>query len=255
MHQHNMKISIFFTSIFILATRLNAIDFYTSNDLLYVWANRGLNIRDSNSIRGNVIGTIGYNEKVIVLTNKFYNDENSILLKINNLTTRKNIYTKEDEKEPIIEITGIWVKVNYNGLIGYVFDGYLSRLQGPSIYAKVFEQNLKDLFENNFGIISEKDSSYQDHRKIENYYHAGISYINKGANGGFNSTYIIPNVSVDEILLLLNNTGLDGIGTITRRKSKDLNGRIYLIDSNESNYHLTIIETKNATIIEVSGSC
>ncbi|MEP7197683.1 MAG: hypothetical protein ABI851_14280 [Saprospiraceae bacterium] len=99
------------------------------------------------------------------------------------------------------------------------------------------------------------DTNSLNSRKIEIYYNKGISYINNGLGGGFRSTYIIPNVSVDEILLLLNNIWINGIGSITKKKSKDLNGRIYEIVGNEGNYKMTVIEIKNVTIIEVFGSC
>ncbi|MEP7197682.1 MAG: hypothetical protein ABI851_14275 [Saprospiraceae bacterium] len=58
-----MKINSFLILLFCLVTRLNAIEFYSSGDTLFVWARNGLIIRDSNSIRGNVLGTIGLNQK------------------------------------------------------------------------------------------------------------------------------------------------------------------------------------------------
>jgi len=75
---------------------------YSDIDYLYVNAFDGLNIRTDPNLNSKIIKTIAFGEKII-------------LLEIN------------DEKVTIDNITGSWVKVKWNNLTGWMFNGYLSK--------------------------------------------------------------------------------------------------------------------------------
>ena len=90
---------------------VHAIDNYSSNETLNVLALSGLKFRDKPD--GNVLQTIPYGSKVVTLESKNFN------------------YPKTVEG-----IKGAWVKVNFSGNVGDVFDGFLSSLPAPSLSDK-----------------------------------------------------------------------------------------------------------------------
>jgi hypothetical protein len=95
----------------ILFNGLHAIDNYSSNETLNVLAISGLKFRDKPE--GNVLQTIPYGSKVVTLESKNY-----------------------DYPKTVEGIKGAWVKVNFSGNVGYVFDGFLSSLPVPSLSDK-----------------------------------------------------------------------------------------------------------------------
>ena len=83
---------------------------YTEKDTLNVLAINGLNIRLAKSGQSKKIGNIKYGESVII-TNTF----------------------EFSFKDTIECRTGNWIEINYNDKIGFVFDGYLSKLPVPKL--------------------------------------------------------------------------------------------------------------------------
>lgn len=107
---------------------------YSEKDTLNVLAINGLNIRLANSGESEKIGFIKFGESVIV--------ENTF---------------KFQYKETIDNRVGNWIKINYKGKTGFVFDGYLSSFPVPrkgekreNLYVR-----LHDYINTNFQIVRE----------------------------------------------------------------------------------------------------
>ncbi len=86
---------------------------YRTGDTLYVGAGSGLNLRDDVGLAANKLGTVPYGAAVVMLQDP------------------KDGTTFEVEELPGFTISGLWIKVRYQGQEGYVFDGYLTRLPMP----------------------------------------------------------------------------------------------------------------------------
>jgi hypothetical protein len=110
----------------ILFNGLHAIDNYSSNETLNVLAFSGLKFRDKPE--GNVLQTIPYGSKVVTLEPKNY-----------------------DYLKTVEGIKGSWVKVRFNGNVGYVFDGFLSSLPAPSL-----SDDLKSYVKREFKLLSKE---------------------------------------------------------------------------------------------------
>jgi len=118
-----MKYLPFLFSLFVF-NAVYSIDSYESNETLNVLTISGIRLRDKPE--GNVLQTISYGSKVVTLESKNYN------------------YPKTVEG-----IKGSWVKVRFNGNVGYVFDGFLSSLPAPSL-----SDDLKSYLKREFKLLS-----------------------------------------------------------------------------------------------------
>jgi hypothetical protein len=134
-----MKLLIYFRSLFrallfstifvLLAKDLFSIQSYNSGQQLNVLATSGMNLRDAP--KGNVLKKIPYGSHI------------------------KTLQAKSSANPEMIEgIQGNWVKVDYNGTTGFLFDGFLSMLPAPEIngadlhlYAKKWMSPLSDYLE------------------------------------------------------------------------------------------------------------
>lgn len=86
---------------------------FKEKETLYVWASKGLNMREKPDAKAMKTGTIPYGSKVIVQSN--------IGLKIP--------FEVEEIKGFVVK--GYWLLVKYGNTEGFVFDGFLSRLPAP----------------------------------------------------------------------------------------------------------------------------
>jgi len=111
----------------ILSTSLAfAIENYQPHEALNVLTLSGIKLRDKPG--GSVIQSIPYAAKVTTLEGK----NNNFPVTVEG-------------------IKGAWVKVNFNDKIGYVFDGFLSRLPAPSLT----DANLRAYVKREFKVLSE----------------------------------------------------------------------------------------------------
>lgn len=93
----------------------------------YCWSISGLNIRDTPSPNGNIIGKLQYGQKVefdskAQIDYQYYEDLFLIGIK--------------DDNSADIKFKGWWLKIEFTGKIGYVFSGYLSRYPNFKIEKK-----------------------------------------------------------------------------------------------------------------------
>jgi hypothetical protein len=96
-----------------------SINDYKEGDTLYVWAPNGVTLRTEKSETSDKILAIKYGEKVVVLEHKNVHDEEYVI--------EIDIENSDGINDDFL-IEGAWVKVKYRNTIGYIFDGYVSKL-------------------------------------------------------------------------------------------------------------------------------
>lgn len=112
--------------LFIAVGSTSAIDSYLANESLNVLTLSGIKLRERPG--GTVLQSIPYASKLVTLEAK------------------SNTFPATVEG-----IKGSWVKVNFNDKIGYVFDGFLSRLPPPSLT----DANLRAYVKREFKVLSD----------------------------------------------------------------------------------------------------
>jgi hypothetical protein len=121
-----MKIILYILVILLIPFKSFCINSYDYGDTLTCLAISGLKIR-SEPGGDNVIGKVPYGGKVIAYARPLD-------------ASGKNFYYKSEG------IEGSWVKVKYNDLTGYVFDGFLSSLPAPSLQCSSVKQYAEKCF-------------------------------------------------------------------------------------------------------------
>ena len=86
---------------------------FSEGETIYVWAEKGLNMRKLPDAKSEKIAALPYGEKVIVQANIGI------------------IVAHEVEEFKDFKVHGVWLLVKYGDKEGFVFDGYLSRLVAP----------------------------------------------------------------------------------------------------------------------------
>src|SRR5687767_11673139 len=167
-----MKASLIFIC-FLFAGVLQAQKEYFKNQTLYCWAKGGINLRKFPTKYSEKITNIPFKTSVTV---------------IDSIKGDPYIDTLKKTPVPII-INGNWIKVKYGDNIGYVFDGYLSKLKPQNLFE--FFDGIKPKIDTlKFGLketFNRKDGAY-------------YNYI--AEDGCFDHIYFIPNISFEEAVLL-----------------------------------------------------
>lgn len=229
---------------------VKAIDWYSEGDTLYNWANGGLNIRAEYNKSGNVLGIIPYGEPVVVVSMDH-------LSGYPKKTVRIGIFNGE------IELSGDWVKVSYNGITGYVFDGYLSRFLAPekSInnfypYSTNWEQ-IDSYLERVFGIVHHSTSNQHGEIWIDqNYYNQGIVHTWSRSTGFAYQRYVLPEFSLEEILIFFKNVYWQEEPPVLKSKiNENFLDQYTLYEFDELQGYLRIIYLKNVVIVEIYLTC
>ena len=127
-----LKIAINFLIVLLLAENAIAIDYFEKGDTLWVWANSGLKIREKPNIKSKSLGSIPF--KSFVIAKESRNTDYNYSIKV----------IKEYAEYPSFSLNGFWSEVEFNGISGFVFDGYLSSLKPFDPVIK--ENGLKDMF-------------------------------------------------------------------------------------------------------------
>lgn len=96
-------------------------DKYGVGDLVFVWAS-SLNLREIPSPEGKIIEKVPYGAQVIMVA-----DELTPIACVDKALEPVSIENQRKSKP--FYIKGYWAKVNFEGTIGYVFDGYLSKIR------------------------------------------------------------------------------------------------------------------------------
>lgn len=160
---------------------------YKAGDDLFVLSVSGLNLRQTPEENGTKILTIPYGSKVKILGEKL---------------GEMAFQTEECKGFPF---KGYWVKVNFNGKEGFLFDGYLSHLTAPQL-------NQGDYISGYLGkkakLTGEKNTKPKDLENVFEYhlydYSDGTTYELVAAEGGASHTVSFPEnlITVEEAFLL-----------------------------------------------------
>lgn len=171
---------------------------YQSQDSSAVWAISGLNMRKSPNLNSKKITTIPYGESVKII-------EKNTISSILKVSLQPEI-SFDKGKIPAIQIEGNWTKVRYKDKIGYVFDGFLSKLPALKIEIdtlknKVKQPTIKEKFDEwasrsfiKFKTITDKAIIYKN----------GITTSFEVSPDSAETTDVFPNISLDKILLFYN---------------------------------------------------
>ena len=160
-------------------------------DSLYVWAYPELNIRQSEDPNSKVISYIPYGEKVLP---DWSFSSNYLDLKVKDSSLYENKMTQE------LKLRGKMVKVNYDGKIGYVFSGYLSKFPTFNLNMS-FDDYLISEYDT-LKTIQYKHPLYSDQKIYQN---GIVSFMYSGCMGCGETTYIIPGISLQEGFLIAYN--------------------------------------------------
>jgi hypothetical protein len=187
-----------------------AIEFYKPGDTLWVWAKNGLNIREQPDAHSKILSKAENGGQVISL--EYQNID--FPYSVEEIKKRVRSTDSNEKVEcPGLEFTGYWAKINYKGVVGYVFDAYLSKLQtfighqyevehkedfhvfSLKKYAKVLKQIGEDKYDKN------------DHKFVRYIFDTGHIIDISGGSGYWQKEMLFPNnLSLMEGYLIYSHT-------------------------------------------------
>lgn len=159
----------------ILFSALFFVSFFLLGQDFYVLSKNGLNLRKSPSDKSEILGVVPYNTKVNIL--------------------EKNV----SEKFKVNGFSGTYVKIKYKGIEGYIFSGFLSRLE-----AVKEEESLEEYFIRVFGnpvFTKSNDDLYADEIST---YPNGFIYKSIGEAtkySGYEDRYYFKELTIQEVFL------------------------------------------------------
>jgi len=151
-------------------------------DSTYVWAKNGLSLRAEPNKKSERIEIIPFGTRVKLSSTMYRYDSIRLIPKILNRHGK-------DNKE--LYISANWIKVEVNGMTGYVFGAYLSRIQ-PIGLTDEYDYSLRQF------LFHHKDTSYHTTTQEKYRYHEhvvftnGVSRTRYSTEGGGRSLYFIP---------------------------------------------------------------
>lgn len=97
---------------------------YAFGDSIFVWAS-SLNLRESPAPNAKIVGRVAYGSTVVIVDEEI----GKVAYRYQAITPK----TAENRaKYESYNLNGFWVKVKFDGTVGYVFDGYLSKVKTKS---------------------------------------------------------------------------------------------------------------------------
>jgi len=174
---------------------------FTEGTQLYVMANSGLTLRSEPNLKSESLGVVGFGSSVLVLT-----QPDSV-----------STYDK------IEWVEGNWIYVEHEGVIGYMFDGYLSDLPLPSYDFEKCQLDMDLIYpleswtEVNLGLDHTDTLTAGTLKKLTSYFEAGDKMIQTRKNDEYKVELYLKDIRVmDAYHLLL--TMLDGKKSISSFK-------------------------------------
>lgn len=179
---------------------------YQPGDSMYVWAQSGLKMRVEPSLKGDKILTIPYGTKVQI--DSYQNELPEIKVRVVEAqkidgTEYKSFYLK-----------GHWCKVTYLDTVGYIFDGYLSKM--PTFQLEPYRNETEILHtvnesfdayaEKHFGLLQKLN--FDQNPELVNtiierrIYGNGMMIEEDASEGGWTQKIILPSTSFEEGFLL-----------------------------------------------------
>jgi len=188
----------------------------------------------------------------------------SQILKIIPFGESVNIIESDVSPSVIEWMEGHWTKVEYKGIEGYVFDGFLSELPIPRWNFELSQSDMDLTYpmlawaENNFDQIREPDTLNRgNHDKIIQYMEHGIVLSREDSDYSFNTSIELPETTMSEAYNIMKSMLLSRAERALYDKSaiyiKDKEGNIKTIKIN-TDFPLMINKLKNGNIkISVSA--
>ncbi|MEM7298471.1 MAG: SH3 domain-containing protein [Bacteroidota bacterium] len=179
-------------------------------DYKYNWARPGLNIRAADRIGAEKLGVIPFGVQVHIiedLKRSEYSVEVTAFFALTYSVNNSGMF-----------LNGHWVKVSYNSIEGYVFDGFLSTLP-PMVWIDddsgiKYLEGFGQYVERNFASDNSKSGggnrleAFEQKRVYDN----GLIYEKRGKIGAFEEILIIPNATLNEgelvVLRMYNSEGM-----------------------------------------------
>ena len=229
----------------------------------YCWSISGLNIRDTPSPTGNILGKLDYGQKINVDSNiqdDYRSYEDLFLIGIN------------EDNSADIKFKGWWLKIEFGDKIGYVFSGYLSRYPNFKIIKEENQfkcETFKNYMVRNYKLLNYDTAIWTSNifdNKIRSFsWDQGITVINDHNEKGASVNIIFADMTFNEALLLVKfYFQLFEINNPTDRNQL-LSSRHYygLSVSNETceiNFpapdgQISILKLRQSIVISYYGSC
>lgn len=175
----------------VLTAHSNNLDFEIG-DTLYVWANEGLLMRRAPTFDSPTITKLKYGEQIIVIEKE---DRDYEFVVANSATGNKTVFPK-------VVLTGRFVKILYKGSYGFIYTGFLSKLQPMKE-----REGLDEYFNRTLGQLQVIDRSKENsENKLKRivYKNGVISQHVRGSENWWSNLYLIPDISLREAYLLIN---------------------------------------------------
>lgn len=234
------KIVLFFL---VFPNLLLSIDSYMLGDSLIIIAESGLNIRSIPNVTGDIVGVVGYKEQVVVLENKIsnfnFNPKNDSILLFDEIEDK--YFNRKSKK---YWLKGRWVKIDYKGIKGYVFDGFLSNNWDFSNVSNGYIEGIGSYINRSSKLIKHEEKNFTEPyeaKKVKMIYQSGNIIVNEYDDKAGGSSYYLNNCSEEDIMIYYSyyiEKGQSGDSTLRLSKS-DSKNRIYHF---ESENRLVIIE-------------
>ncbi len=208
---------------------------FTEGEVVNVFAPSGLNLRAFPKIDAEVLDIVRYGDRVVV--------ENTFDF-------------AADKADRIDYIDGHWILVNYQGIKGYLFDGYLSSLPFPSTEDQLvdegfsFAYTLGEYLDHHFDFVETLDSTFNTQRYLLS---QGIKIRRIVKENSFRLTIEMPNTKPSEILNVMRSMFTDRAQRSQFDRSllfiENDHGTITEIKTTEAQDQITIKINKNGTLI------
>ena len=246
-----MKTKILFSLFYLATNYCFAIDDYVAGDSLWVWARNGLNIREMPNDSAKVLGVAKNGGQVVALENQTRNWPYEIEEIKASVESRHNKVINH----PSFELQGYWAKIEYNGIIGYVFDAYLSKL--PTFIGNQYDNQSKDDFHvvsllKHYPIlkqIGQNKYDQYDHKLVKYIFEEGYMINISGGSGHWEKQMLFPdNLSLLEGYFIYLHTMKSEKDTLMER------GKDYLI-FNVGDGTVTIRKVGSFLIIYEEHAC
>ena len=175
---------------------------YQPGDSMYFWAKSGLKMRIAPDLKGEKILTIPYGTKVVIDS---YQEE------LPEVKVRVVKAQKIDGMEyKSFYLKGHWCRVTYLDTVGYIFDGYLSKLPtfelAPYLRETTVKQMVQESFETyadkHFGLLQQLDFEQQpaivNPVSLRKIYGNGMIIEEGISRSGWKQRIILPGMSFEE---------------------------------------------------------
>lgn len=185
-----MKKLLLFSFLCFFLVKIHAIKTYKIGDTLNVWAKNGLFIRSEPNVKSEKIGKLEYGNSVVVVEQ----------------TLRKIAFSVLEFKD--FKIKGFWVKINYNDQIGYIFDGYLSKLPCLKIEDGQNVEHFEGYAKRVFGLLKnfcKRDTSLDDTQEhCTSKFKKNVVYKYESTYAGQGETFMFKYITFEEAFLFAN---------------------------------------------------